>query len=47
MAELFDLKETEERVVLIAVRSGDEDDAEGSIKELAEQVKTAGAVTVD
>lgn len=47
MAELFDLKETEERVVLIAVSTGDGDDAEGSLKELAELVKTAGAVTVD
>ncbi len=47
MAELFDLKETEERVVLIAVSTGDGDDAEASLKELAELVKTAGAVTVD
>ena len=47
MAELFDLKETEERVVLIAVSTGDGDDAEASLKELAELVKTAGAVSTD
>ena len=47
MAELFDLKEMEERVILVAVSTGDGDDAEASLKELAELVKTAGAVTVD
>ena len=47
MAELYDLKETEERVILVAVSTGDGDDAEASLKELAELVKTAGAVTVD
>ena len=47
MAEVYDLKETEERVILVAVSTGDGDDAEASLKELAELVKTAGAVTVD
>lgn len=47
MAELYDLKETEERVILVAVSTGNGDDAEASLKELAELVKTAGAVTVD
>lgn len=46
MAELIDLKEIEERVVLIAVRTSDEDDTEACLDELEELVKTAGAVTV-
>lgn len=47
MAELIDLKEVEERVVLVAVSTGDGDDAVASLHELKELVKTAGAVTVD
>lgn len=46
MAELYELKEIEERVVLIAVRTSDEDDTEACLDELEELVKTAGAVTV-
>ncbi len=47
MSELIELKEVEERVVLFAVSTGDGDDAEASLHELKELVKTAGAVTVD
>lgn len=47
MAELIDLKEIEERVILIAVKTSDEDDTEACLDELEELVKTAGAVTVD
>lgn len=47
MAELYDLKEVEERVILIAASVSDEDDIEASVDELEELVKTAGAVTVD
>ena len=45
MAELIDLKETEERVLLFAVSLGENDDTEKSLDELEELVKTAGAVT--
>ena len=47
MAELYDMKEVEERVILLAVSAGDGSDAEASLDELEELVKTAGAVTVD
>ena len=47
MAELFDMKEIEERVILIAVSTDDEDDTRASLDELKELVKTAGGVTVD
>ena len=47
MAELIDIKEVEERVILVAVSTGDGDDTEQSVDELAELVKTAGAVAVD
>ena len=46
MAELIDLKELEERVILVAVSTSDGDDTEQSVHELGELVKTAGAVTV-
>lgn len=46
MAELIDLKRIEERVILIAVRTSDEDDTDACLDELEELVKTAGAVTV-
>lgn len=45
MADLIDLKETEERVLLFAVSLGENDDTEKSLDELEELVKTAGAVT--
>ncbi len=47
MAELFDVKEVEERVILIAVSTEDEDDTRASVEELEELVRTAGAETVD
>ena len=46
VAELYELKEAEERVILIAVRTCEEDDTEACLEELEELVKTAGAVTV-
>lgn len=47
MAELKEMKEIEERVILIAVSTSDEDDTAASVDELEELVRTAGAVTVD
>lgn len=47
MAELIELKELEERVILVAVNTGEERDTAASLDELEELVKTAGAVTVD
>lgn len=47
MAELMEMKEIEERVILIAVSTSDEDDTAASLDELEELVRTAGAVTVD
>ena len=46
MAELFDMKELEERVILVAVSTSDEDDTEASLDELEELVKTAGGTAV-
>ncbi len=46
MAELIDLKETKERVLLFAVSLGENDDTEKSLDELEELVETAGALTV-
>ena len=46
MAEMIDLKEMEERVILVGVSTNDHDDTEKSLDELEELVKTAGAVTV-
>lgn len=47
MAELIDLKDVEERVILVAVSTDDGADAAASLDELEELVKTAGAATVD
>lgn len=47
MAELIDLKELEERVILIAVSTSDDDDTEDSLEELKELVETAGATAVE
>ncbi len=47
MAELFDMKDVEERVILLAVAVSDGDDTASSVDELEELVRTAGAVTVD
>lgn len=46
MAETFKIEELEEKVVLVGVSAQDGDDAEDSLLELAELVKTAGATVV-
>ena len=46
MAELYENRESEERVILVGVSEQDGDDTLDSLSELAELVKTAGAVTV-
>ncbi len=46
MADMIDLKETQERVILIGVSTSDHDDTEKSLDELEELAATAGAVTV-
>lgn len=46
MAELFKIEEVEERVLLVGVSQQEGDDAEDSVAELAELVKTAGAEVV-
>ena len=46
MAETFEIKEIEEQVLLIGVSEQDGDDAEDSLVELADLVKTAGAKVV-
>lgn len=46
MAELFDIEEIEEKVILVGVSEQDGDDAEDSVSELSELVKTAGATVV-
>ncbi|MBO5523714.1 MAG: GTPase HflX, partial [Roseburia sp.] len=46
MPELFEIEEVEEKVVLVGVSEQEGDDAEDSVAELAELVKTAGAAVV-
>ncbi len=46
MAEVFEIEEIEEKVILVGVSEQDGDDAEDSVAELAELVKTAGATVV-
>ena len=46
MAEPVTLEDVEEKVILVGVSEQDGDDAEDSLAELAELVKTAGAVVV-
>lgn len=46
MAEMIELKEQEERVILVAVSTGEDDDTATSVDELEELASTAGAVTV-
>lgn len=46
MAELYEIKEEAERVILVAVSENDGDDTKESLDELEELVKTAGAQTV-
>ena len=45
MAEMIELKEQEERVILVAVSTGEDDDTAASVDELEELASTAGAVT--
>lgn len=46
MAETFEIKEIEEKVILVGISEQDGDDANDSLLELAELVKTAGATVV-
>lgn len=46
MAEVFEIEEIEEKVILVGVSEQEGDDAEDSVSELAELVKTAGATVV-
>ena len=46
MAEMIELKETQERVILVGVSTGEHDDTQKSLDELEELAATAGAVTV-
>jgi GTP-binding protein HflX len=46
MAETFEIKEIEEKVILVGISEQDGDDANDSLSELAELVKTAGATVV-
>ena len=46
MAEIIELEDQIEKVILVGVSEQDEDDAEDSVAELAELVRTAGAVVV-
>lgn len=46
MAEMIELKEMQERVILVGVSTSDHDDTEKSLDELEELAATAGAVTV-
>lgn len=45
MTELYEVKEEQERVILVAAYTGDESSAQDSLDELEELVKTAGAVS--
>lgn len=46
MAEIYENEQIEEKVILVGVSEQEGDDAEDSLAELAELVKTAGAVVV-
>lgn len=46
MSELFEIKEIQEKFVLVAVAVSDKEDTEGSLNELKELASTAGAETV-
>lgn len=46
MAELYDVKDEEERVILVGVCTGDENETKECLDELEELAKTAGALTV-
>ena len=46
MADLIEIKEEQERVILVAVESAGDDDTLSSVDELEELADTAGAVTL-
>ena len=46
MAEMIELKELQEKVILVGVSTDDNDDTQKSLDELEELAETAGAVTV-
>ena len=46
MAQFYENKEVEERVILVGIGTGQDEDTEGSLEELKELVKTAGAETI-
>ncbi|MCI8726317.1 MAG: GTPase HflX [Hungatella sp.] len=46
MADLIELKQIEERVILIGVQTSQEDDTEACLDELEELVETAGGISV-
>ena len=46
MAEMIELQEIDERVILVGVSTDDRDDTEKSLDELEELAATAGAVAV-
>ena len=46
MAEAFELEELQEKVILVGVSEQEGDDAEDSLVELADLVRTAGAQVV-
>lgn len=46
MTEMYEIKEEQERFVLVGVAAGDNDDTEESLEELEELAATAGAITV-
>ena len=46
MAELYNMEEVQERLILVGVATSENDDTKESLEELAELVKTAGAETV-
>ena len=43
---MFDMTQTQERVILVGVQLSDGDDTQASLDELQELADTAGAVTV-
>ena len=46
MAELYDMQEVQERLILVGVATSEQDDTKESLEELKELVKTAGAQAV-
>ena len=46
MAELYNMEEVAERLILVGVSTSENDDTKESLEELAELVKTAGGETV-